>query len=98
MQTIQNHPVTLSGLLYAVVVAAFGVNALMGWYPLTEEQTGAWLVFISALIALGTYIVRKYVTPLSNPTDVTGMPLSGPDGEPTQAQTRAGRVSGKGGY
>lgn len=96
MQTLDDNPLTFSAVVKGIVLAGLAVAAY--YLQLTAEEVALWTAVVLALcLGLDWWVARR-TTALSKPADKTGMPLSGPDGEPTQAQARAGRVSGRGGY
>jgi hypothetical protein len=87
-----NEPVTIGGVILGLLNATLALVAGMGWVTLTVDQMALWNGFFAILVIPITYFVRKYVTPLADPKDADGMPLSGPHGEKTEAQ-RAALVS-----
>lgn len=96
MQTLDDNPLTFSAVVKGVALA---VLALAAYYmAMTPEEMALWTGLVLALCLLLDWWVARRTTVLSRPEDKTGMPLSGPNGEPTQAQARSGKVSGKGGY
>ena len=75
MQTIQRNPVVLSALIVALVQAGIIMARQMGWWVLTDEQFAAVMAFVAAFIALGSFVLRRYTTPMSDPRDDNGAPL-----------------------
>jgi hypothetical protein len=49
---------------------------------LTDSQFAAVMAFVSAVAVLGAAVVRQYVTPLVDPRDATGEPLTRSDNSP----------------
>ena len=90
MQTLNNNPVTVSGLILTLALA---VLALAAYYlQMTPEEVALWGTVLTALSAVLHWWLNRATTPLANPKDATGMPLSGPNGEPTIAQVRSAKV------
>lgn len=63
----------------------------MGWIELEEERYQATVAFVETVIPIvvvwgAAFWAMRKVTPLSDPRDTDGTPLSGPSGEPTIAQ------------
>ena len=75
MTTLQREPVVISGLIIAVIQAGIIMARLMGWWQLTDEQFAGVMAFVAAVIALGTFVLRRYVTPVIDPRDENGAPL-----------------------
>ena len=68
-------PVVLSALIIAVVQAGVILARLMGWWVMTDEQFAGLMAFIAAVIALGSFVLRRYTTPIADPQDDTGRSL-----------------------
>lgn len=81
-RVVGREPVAAQGLTMALV------NLLIAFHlvDLTDSQIGAINIFLAAVLA---YLVRRSVTPLSNPRDVTGQPLRVASTPPTQATPTA---------
>lgn len=73
-------PLIISGALVTLAQAILTAVVLMGWWDLTAEQAGAWMGVI-ALAGTAAVVVwsRGKVTPLSDPRDNTGRPLTPDD-------------------
>lgn len=86
---VSNEPLLSAAIVASIIGASITLLKAFG-VPLTAEQQQAISAFVALIapIAMALY-ARPKVTPLSNPTDEVGRPLSGPNGEPTVAQTRA---------
>lgn len=73
-------PLAVAGAVVTLLQAALTTIVLMGWWELSAEQAAAW----TGLIALaGTTAVvvwtRGKVTPVADPRDANGLPLTAPD-------------------
>jgi hypothetical protein len=47
----------------------------MGWVEMNDEQFSGLMLFVAAATAVGSFVLRTYVTPMSDPTDDDGVPL-----------------------
>lgn len=87
--SIANEPLLSAAIVTSVIGALITLLRAFG-VPLTPDQQQAISAFVAlvAPIAMALY-ARPKVTPLIAPKDELGRELSGPNGEPTVAQTRA---------
>lgn len=82
-------PVMTTAIVTSLVTAVISLLTAFG-VPMTPEQTAAILGVVGVIAPWAVwYVSHRTTTPLSNPTTETGLPLSGPNGELTQAQTRS---------
>ena len=72
---LSREPVVLSALIIALVQTGIIMARVMGWWALTDEQFTAVMAFVAAVIALGGFVLRRYVTPLNSPEDNEGNQL-----------------------
>lgn len=72
---IEEEPVLTYGLIVTVISAGIAMLMALNVITLTQEQFAAVMAFVSALAILGAAVVRKYVTPLSDPQDNDGNKL-----------------------
>lgn len=85
-----NSPVQLIELIKTFATAVLIWLVVMGYWVMSDVQQAVTLTMVIAGINLGgAYFQSRLTTPLSDPKDELGRPLSGPNGEPTVAQTRA---------
>lgn len=82
MNLPKTEPVLSYGLIVAVISAGIAMAMSLGWIELTEQQFTDVMLFVSAFMVLGAAIVRQYVTPLVNPKDSDGEPLTRSDNSP----------------
>jgi hypothetical protein len=89
------NPVVMQGLSISaviVVVKAFLVySRAMNWLDLNEEQEAATITFLDTVLPIvavwvGVLWAKRRVTPLNNPVDLDGVPLSRPGDKPTIPQ------------
>lgn len=86
---MSNAPLITTAAITSLVSAVIAVLVAFG-VQLTEAQVTALLGLVAVAAPWVVALVgHRLTTPLSNPTDELGRPLSGPNGEMTQAQTRA---------
>lgn len=94
---MKTEPVITAAAIIGLVQAAVVLAVSMGWLDLSTEQQNNVYAFAAALLALifpllGAWYARGKTTPLANPTDEDGAPLSRADNSPTLAQVRGARV------
>lgn len=75
-------PVLTYGLIVGAIQAGIAMLIALEVLSLTETQFAAVMAFVSAVAVLGAAVVRQYVTPLSDPRDAEGTPLTRPDNSP----------------
>jgi hypothetical protein len=68
-KTLKQEPVQVQGLLQTL----FGVAVVLGWMKLEPTQVGAILAVSASFLAL---VAKTQVTPLANPHDADGKPLT----------------------
>lgn len=74
-----------------VIKAIITYIRVMGWLDLDEDEEAATITFIDTVIPIvaiwgGVWWAKRHTTSLSNPKDINGMSLTGPNSEPTKAQ------------
>lgn len=94
---MSKEPVIWSAVIIGFVQATVVLCTAMGWVDLSTEQQSAVYAFAAALLALilpvlGAWYARSKTTPLADPRDEDGAPLSRVDNSPTLAQVRGARV------
>ena len=74
---MNREPLVVSAALVALAQGVLTAVVLMGWWDLSAEQTAAWMGVI-ALAGTATVVVltRGKVTPLTDPRDAQGRPLT----------------------
>lgn len=98
---IQDNPVVTNGVSISatiVLVKAFlSLGQSLNWWTLTEQQNADVAKFLEVLIPIvvvwiGTIWAARKTTPLSNPTDEDGVPLTRPDNSPAIGEIRAAQT------
>lgn len=72
---MNREPVVLSALFLALIESGIVLARLMGWLQMNEEQFGGLMLFVAAMTAVGSFVLRNYITPMSDPIDDDGVPL-----------------------
>lgn len=91
MQTLNDHPVTVSGLLLTLALAVLAVAAY--YLRLTPDEVALWAAVLAALSALLSWWLNQSTTPAAKPVDEDGTPLTrADDGQPSARAAAAGRV------
>jgi hypothetical protein len=73
MQTLNDYPVTVSGLLLTLALAVLAVAAY--YLRLTPEEVALWAAVLAALSALLSWWLKNRTTPTAKPVDSDGVPL-----------------------
>lgn len=91
MQTLNDRPVTVSGLLLTLGLALLAVAAY--YLRLTPEEFGLWAAVLTALSAVLHWWLSKRTMPAAKPVDDDGTPLvRADDGQPSARAAAAGRT------
>ena len=83
-------PVLTAASLVGLISAGISFARLMGWIALNDDQYNQLMIFIGLALPIGMGIwARSQVTPLTNPVDTDGVPLSRPNDVPANKQMAA---------
>lgn len=66
---MKNEPVAIGGALTVLATAAIPFLRAFGIYDMTPDQVDAFLGFLAAIIGVGTFVVRSFVTPTAKAQD-----------------------------
>lgn len=87
--SVSNEPLITAAVIASIAGAIITLLKTLG-VPISVETQAALSSLVVLVAPLGVaWYARSKVTPLANPKDELGRPLSGPNGEPTIAQTRS---------
>lgn len=65
---MRGEPILTGSAIVAVITAGLQWVRLMGWIDWTDEQFNQFMLFMGLVVPLaGGFIMRTWVTPLSNP-------------------------------
>lgn len=81
MKTIQNEPVLTAGAIVGAIMATLTALVALGVIDISSDQMSAIGAALTAILGLllpivGAIVARRYVTPVSNPRDNDGNPLT----------------------
>ena len=88
---MKQEPVLSYTLFVVAINTGIAMAQSLGLISLTDQQYASVTVFVSAMTILLAAVIRQYVTPLVNPRDDDGEPLTRSDNSPTiKAQAENG--------
>jgi uncharacterized membrane protein YphA (DoxX/SURF4 family) len=76
MNFIRERPVVFWGLLTTLLESVIGLLLIFGVLVWTAEEVGAVMLAVAALGGVFTFVVQGQVTPMHNPKDDDGNPLT----------------------
>jgi len=84
-----NYPLITAATVVTAITLLLNIMASFGILLTPEQRSG--ILELVALLAPWAVVWwgHRTTTPLAKPTTETGLPLTGPDGELTDAQTRS---------
>lgn len=83
---MNSEPLVTIGMIAAVVGSLIALLRAFG-VPITDDQQDAINQFLIAAAPIAVALIaRRYVTPLANPKDANGTPLTRPDNSPAQTK------------
>lgn len=87
---MNTEPVVTAASVAALISSGVAFARLMGWIVLDDEQFNALMVFVNLLLPIVAAMwARAQVTPLRQPRDVDGQPLTRPDSSPALKARRS---------
>lgn len=100
---MNTEPVITAASIAGLLSAGISFCRLMGWIALNDEQYNSLMLFIGMALPIGLGVwARSQVTPLADPKDTDGVPLSRPNDIPANKkmevlQTEAIEINATGG-
>ena len=84
---MNTEPVITAASIAGLLSAGISFARLMGWIALSDDQYNSLMVFVGMALPIGLSLwARQQVTPLSQPRDTDGVPLSRPGDVPANKQ------------
>lgn len=87
---MNTEPVITAASIAGLLSAGISFARLMGWITLSDDQFNSLMVFVGLALPVGLSLwARQQVTPLTQPRDTDGVPLSRPGDVPANKQMAA---------
>ena len=87
---MNTEPVITAASIAGLLSAGISFARLMGWITLSDDQFNSLMVFVGLALPMGLSLwARQQVTPLTQPRDTDGVPLSRPGDVPANKQMAA---------
>lgn len=94
---MQSEPVWSANGIVAAVSAVIAALIAFGVIDWSDDQRAAFMAAVVAVLgvvgpSIAAWWIRRQTTPLADPKDADGAPLSRSDNSPTIAQVRAAKI------
>ena len=87
---MNTEPVITAASIAGLLSAGISFARLMGWITLSDDHFNSLMVFVGLALPVGLSLwARQQVTPLTQPRDTDGVPLSRPGDVPANKQMAA---------